>query len=300
MLRLSSRPPSLILDTPTGRDTETSASAGVPDSGYGTGDPHQHHQRLLRSQQSEPALTSSYSNPYTSTGTHTHRTRVNGHGHSHSLSSAYGHGHSPAHPDTRPPLRVNLTSVSVPDADVDVDQPISATRRQRRRLDTPQQDYFTYPYPHSPSTSSSPRFRSIYGYEQGETPHTLYSQGSHSHSQCHSAILSHPLSLSSLSQSSHSHSSHSSSYPHSSFTRRLSTSSIGSASSSTDEDGDSELTGAVGQLSLNEEEQVRYHGKASGLHLLGVNERVDARNEGGIWWVLVLFFLVVCEFVFFS
>jgi hypothetical protein len=47
-----------------------------------------------------------------------------------------------------------------------------------------------------------------------------------------------------------------------------------------------ELTGAVGQLSLNEDEQVRYHGKASGLYLLGNKERVDRRNEGGIWLVL--------------
>jgi hypothetical protein len=46
-----------------------------------------------------------------------------------------------------------------------------------------------------------------------------------------------------------------------------------------------ELTGAVGQLSLNEDEQVRYHGKASGLYLLGNKERVDRRNEGGIWLV---------------
>jgi hypothetical protein len=36
-------------------------------------------------------------------------------------------------------------------------------------------------------------------------------------------------------------------------------------------------------LSLNEDEQVRYHGKASGLHLLGNTDRVDGRNEGGIW-----------------
>ncbi|KAF8153056.1 fungal-specific transcription factor domain-containing protein [Crassisporium funariophilum] len=48
-------------------------------------------------------------------------------------------------------------------------------------------------------------------------------------------------------------------------------------------DSEEELTGAVGQLSLNEDEQVRYHGKASGLHLLGSKERVDRRNEGGIW-----------------
>jgi hypothetical protein len=44
-----------------------------------------------------------------------------------------------------------------------------------------------------------------------------------------------------------------------------------------------QLEEAVGQLSLNEDEQVRFHGKTSGLHLLGVKERVDGRNEGGIW-----------------
>ncbi|KAG5644833.1 hypothetical protein DXG03_007558 [Asterophora parasitica] len=60
--------------------------------------------------------------------------------------------------------------------------------------------------------------------------------------------------------------------------RRWSVSSADSASSANEE-----LTGAVGQLSLNEDEQVRYHGKASGLHLLGNKERLDARNEGGIW-----------------
>ncbi|KAF9563839.1 hypothetical protein CPC08DRAFT_721409 [Agrocybe pediades] len=59
-------------------------------------------------------------------------------------------------------------------------------------------------------------------------------------------------------------------------------------SSSVDEnsmtsDSEEAFTGAVGQLSLNEDEQVRYHGKASGLHLLGNKERVDRRNEGGIW-----------------
>lgn len=46
-----------------------------------------------------------------------------------------------------------------------------------------------------------------------------------------------------------------------------------------------ELTGAVGQLSLNEDEQVRYHGKASGLYLLDNRERIDRRNEGRIWFV---------------
>jgi hypothetical protein len=57
-------------------------------------------------------------------------------------------------------------------------------------------------------------------------------------------------------------------------------------SSSVDSSSESEveLAGAVGQLSLNEDEQVRYHGKASGLHLLDCKERVDGRNEGGIWY----------------
>ncbi|KAF8874834.1 fungal-specific transcription factor domain-containing protein, partial [Infundibulicybe gibba] len=48
-------------------------------------------------------------------------------------------------------------------------------------------------------------------------------------------------------------------------------------------DSEEELTGAVGQLSLNEDAEVRYHGKASGLYLLGIKERLDGRNEGGIW-----------------
>ncbi|KAF8240532.1 hypothetical protein L208DRAFT_1427978 [Tricholoma matsutake] len=91
-------------------------------------------------------------------------------------------------------------------------------------------------------------------------------------------------------------------------TRRLSLSSMETSSGEDkdgdeDGDGDGELTGAVGQLSLNEEEQVRYHGKASGLHLLGVKERVDGRNEGGIWFVFVfcpyvvnVIFVCVCMY----
>ncbi|OBZ66363.1 Nitrogen assimilation transcription factor nit-4 [Grifola frondosa] len=50
-----------------------------------------------------------------------------------------------------------------------------------------------------------------------------------------------------------------------------------------DEDCEDELAIAVGQLSLNEDQQVRFHGKVSGLHLLGVKERQDGRNEGGLW-----------------
>ena len=48
-------------------------------------------------------------------------------------------------------------------------------------------------------------------------------------------------------------------------------------------EGEEDLDEAVGQLSLNEDEQVRFHGKASGLHLLAPQERIDGRSEGGIW-----------------
>ncbi|KAI8972440.1 fungal-specific transcription factor domain-containing protein [Trametes punicea] len=50
-----------------------------------------------------------------------------------------------------------------------------------------------------------------------------------------------------------------------------------------EESGEDEIAVAVGQLSLNEDEQVRFHGKVSGLHMLGVQERSDGRNEGGLW-----------------
>ena len=52
---------------------------------------------------------------------------------------------------------------------------------------------------------------------------------------------------------------------------------------STEEDS---LVSEVGHLSLNEEREVRFHGQASGLHLLDVKDRVDGRNEGGIWSVV--------------
>ncbi|KDQ32691.1 hypothetical protein PLEOSDRAFT_1073145 [Pleurotus ostreatus PC15] len=61
--------------------------------------------------------------------------------------------------------------------------------------------------------------------------------------------------------------------------RRRTPSSMDSASSGSED----ELPEAVGQLSLNEDEQVRYHGKASGLYLLGTTERNDGRNAAGIW-----------------
>ncbi|KAG9313734.1 hypothetical protein JVU11DRAFT_6088 [Chiua virens] len=52
---------------------------------------------------------------------------------------------------------------------------------------------------------------------------------------------------------------------------------------STDSDSEDDVIDAVGQLSINEDEQVRYHGKASGLYLLGFNAKTEPRNEGGIW-----------------
>lgn len=52
---------------------------------------------------------------------------------------------------------------------------------------------------------------------------------------------------------------------------------------SADSDSEDDLVDGVGQLSLNEDQQVRYHGKASGLYLLGINTKEEARNEGGIW-----------------
>ncbi|TFK77447.1 hypothetical protein BDN72DRAFT_830615 [Pluteus cervinus] len=39
----------------------------------------------------------------------------------------------------------------------------------------------------------------------------------------------------------------------------------------------------IGELSLDERQEVRYHGKASGLHLLSRSSRTDDRNEGGVW-----------------
>lgn len=41
----------------------------------------------------------------------------------------------------------------------------------------------------------------------------------------------------------------------------------------------------MGHLSLDDNAEVRYHGKASGLHLLGPALRNDSRQEGGVWYV---------------
>lgn len=65
--------------------------------------------------------------------------------------------------------------------------------------------------------------------------------------------------------------------------RTVPTRSVSPTGSFTSESDEDDFLGAVGQLSLNEDDEVRYHGKASGLYLLGGTERHDNRNEGGIW-----------------
>ena len=48
---------------------------------------------------------------------------------------------------------------------------------------------------------------------------------------------------------------------------------------------DHDLPQALGELSLNKDDQVRHHGQASRLYLLGDQERLDNRYNGGIWYV---------------
>ncbi|KAF8445677.1 fungal-specific transcription factor domain-containing protein [Boletus edulis BED1] len=55
------------------------------------------------------------------------------------------------------------------------------------------------------------------------------------------------------------------------------------ASSDSAETDEPQCATAFGQLSLDENQEVRYHGKTSGLHLLIRNDRVDSRLDGGVW-----------------
>jgi len=48
---------------------------------------------------------------------------------------------------------------------------------------------------------------------------------------------------------------------------------------------DHDLSQALGELSLNEDDQVRHYGQASGLYLLGDQERLDNWYNGSIWHV---------------
>ncbi|KAF9074901.1 fungal-specific transcription factor domain-containing protein [Rhodocollybia butyracea] len=44
-----------------------------------------------------------------------------------------------------------------------------------------------------------------------------------------------------------------------------------------------EITEGMGELSLTENQEIRYHGKTSGLQFLSKNNRTDDRVEGGVW-----------------
>lgn len=154
----------------------------------------------------------------------------------------------------RPSLRVTLAEDNT-SAVPGTDDGSSPGRRQRRRVGTEDNSYRGHDYGHSTSSTTNSASSNI----RGSSPGHPSGYGHESHDP-YSSIS--PVGL----------------------RRRWSVSSNDSLSSASED----ELTGAVGQLSLNEDEQVRYHGKASGLHLLGNKERVDGRNEGGIWCALLL------------
>lgn len=133
-------------------------------------------------------------------------------------------------------------------------------RRQRRRMDTDSASA-NRPSPHtnSPSTASASA--------RSQSP------SQYAYPQPHPALLS-KASQHSLRGSAHS---------------RSPEGRLADAEDESDDDdgasGEDELALAVGQLSINEDQQVRYHGKASGLHLLDATQRDDGRSEGGIWYV---------------
>ncbi|KAL0576702.1 hypothetical protein V5O48_005269 [Marasmius crinis-equi] len=58
---------------------------------------------------------------------------------------------------------------------------------------------------------------------------------------------------------------------------------IEATSDSDEHDSLKDPTEGIGELSLTENQEIRFHGKASGLHLLSKDNRTDDRNEGGIW-----------------
>jgi hypothetical protein len=239
--------------------TSTSPSSPLaPDTGSTDASDHQRQQpqqhqyqypQVHQQQRLRPQQSEpSLTTSYTGSTSLTTSTHPQSHSMSHSHSLSHPNAHSLSQLNIRPALRVNLH-----------DPTEHTSRRQRRRLDldlddenspyqTPLHSEYTYPSTPAHLTSTS---RSV-------SP----SRARYNDPYAHPHSVTSSLPCSSL--------------------RRLSVSSTDSLSSA---DGDGDLTGAIGQLSLNEEEQVRYHGKASGLHLLGVNERVDGRNEGGIWFV---------------
>ena len=48
---------------------------------------------------------------------------------------------------------------------------------------------------------------------------------------------------------------------------------------------DHDLLQALSELSLNKNDQVRHHSQASGLYLLGDQEKLDNWYNGGIWYI---------------
>ncbi|KAJ7170147.1 fungal-specific transcription factor domain-containing protein [Mycena filopes] len=53
--------------------------------------------------------------------------------------------------------------------------------------------------------------------------------------------------------------------------------------SDNDETSQREAVEGMGALSLDEHQEVRFHGQISGLYLLAQSDRTDARKEGGLW-----------------
>lgn len=149
---------------------------------------------------------------------------------------------------TRPLLRIIPPRPASPEVLSSDDDQSPAERRQRRRIGDHDFSPNGLPYPSSVDTSSL----------ASAFPGSINRRRGRAFSHTYSSLSPvHPMNQD----------------------RKSSSSEFDSLSS----DSEDELTGAVGQLSLNEDEQVRYHGKASGLHILHDKERVDGRNEGGIW-----------------
>jgi len=48
-------------------------------------------------------------------------------------------------------------------------------------------------------------------------------------------------------------------------------------------DDSDDAANMIGELSLDENKEVRYHGLISGLHLLSQADRTDERKIGGVW-----------------
>ncbi|KDQ54162.1 hypothetical protein JAAARDRAFT_38766 [Jaapia argillacea MUCL 33604] len=186
------------------------------------------------------------------------------HGHSSSLDDS-SIRFAPSTKDDRSIRPVSSTS-DLPSSADQLDP--SMSRRQRRRLDSEFDKRHISPSPHR-ATSRSPRVRHSFPQGQGQL------QPSNNNN---SVLLGNRRSVTSLTDmGSH----YSGSLSHNSHSPEGYGEGDGQSSEETEDE--EELADAVGQLSLNEHEEVRYHSKVSGLHLLGVEERVDGRSEGGIW-----------------